>query len=432
MRRSIVHADTALLTYAIREIVLVGQQFGKLGLDITWENIGDPVQKGERIEPWIRDVLADIIQRDESWAYCDTAGVPATREFLAAEVNKRGGARITPGDILFFNGLGDAVNKIYHLLCHESRVISPSPVYSTHASAEALHSGFEHMSFPLDPKRNWLPDLDDLRLAIKWNDSLAGICIINPDNPTGAVYPREALEGIVKIAREHDLFIICDEVYAHITYNGRRTLHISELIQDVPAIVLRGISKEYPWPGSRCGWIEILNRDKDANFHAYADSLLAAKRTEVCCTTMPQMTIPRVMGDARYPDHLRKRAGIYERRQNEAYEALRGIPGAIVNRPCGAFYFTVCFEDGALNNRQTLKIENAQVRQMVEGLVKNVRNDWRFVYYLMAATGICTVPLSGFACSRDGFRLTVLENDDAKRAWIFKTIAGAIRDYLGS
>jgi aspartate/methionine/tyrosine aminotransferase len=388
------------------------------------------VQKGEKIAPWIRQILHDVVDQDASWGYCDTAGVPATRQFLADEVNRRGGAKVTPDDIFFFNGIGDAVAKVYGFLRREARIIGPTPAYSTHSSAEAAHSGYEHLTYELDPYNKWMPDLDDLRMKVKYNDSITGILLINPDNPTGAVYPREVLEGMVAIAREFGLFLIADEIYAHIVYNGNRTLHLSEVIGDTCGIVMRGISKEFPWPGSRCGWIEILNRDKDAMFNTYVNSLVASKRLEVCSTTAPQMCIPRIMGDPRYPDHLKRRAAVFEARAKEAWAMLQGIPGVLVNRPSGAFYMTVLFEDGVLNDRQTLAIENPKVRAMVEDLVKGVTHDARFVYYLLGAAGICVVPLTGFCCKRDGFRVTLLECDDEKRRWIFGTLAKALREYL--
>ena len=432
MRRNIVHVGAASLTYEIREIVQVATRMQGLGVDVTWENIGDPVAKGEKIAPWIRRTLQELVEDDRSWAYCDTAGVAEAREYLAAEVNKRGGAKVTPEDILFFNGIGDAVAKVYGFLRREARVIGPTPAYSTHSSAEAAHSGYEHLTYELDPANRWMPDVEDLRLKVKYNDSIAAILLINPDNPTGAVYPRAVLEEIVKIAREHDLFLICDEIYTHIVYNGNRTLHLSEVIGDVCAISMRGISKEFPWPGSRCGWIEVLNRSRDPVFATYVNSLLAAKRLEVCSTTAPQMAIPRVMGDARYPAHLKTRAALFEARAIEAYGLLQGIPGVQVVCPSGAFYMTVGFEAGALNGRQTLPIDNPQVRGLVETLVKGAASDRRLVYYLLGATGICVVPLSGFYCKRDGFRVTLLETDDAKRRWTCQTLAKAMREYLGS
>ena len=430
MRRNIVHSGAGSLTYAIREIVQVGYRMRDLGVDVTWENIGDPVQKGEAVAPWIRQIMHDVVDDDASWAYCDTAGVPEARRFLAAEVNKRGGVQVTPDDIIFFNGIGDAVGKVYGFLRREARVIGPTPAYSTHSSAEAAHSGYEHLTYELDPYNRWMPDLEDLAMKVKYNPSIAAILLINPDNPTGAVYPRALLEEMVAIARRFNLFLIADEIYTHIVYNGNRTLHLSEAIGDVCGLVLRGISKEVPWPGSRCGWIEVLNRGRDEMFGTYVNTLLASKRLEVCSTTAPQMVIPRMMGDPRYPAHLKRRASVYETRAKEAHAALQGIPGVLVNCPSGAFYVTVLFEDGVLNDHRSLAIANPKARAMVEELVRGVASDQRFVYYLLGATGICVVPLTGFCCKRDGFRVTLLETDDEKRRWTFETLAGALREYL--
>ncbi len=432
MRRNIVHMGAGSLTYEIREIVQVAQRICNLGLDITWENIGDPVEKGEAVAPWIRKIVHEIIDEDTSWAYCDTAGVRTTREFLAAEVNKRGGVQVTPDDIIFFNGIGDAVAKVYGFLRREARIIGPTPAYSTHSSAEAAHSGYEHLTYELDPSNGWMPDLGDLRLKVRYNDSIAGILLINPDNPTGAVYPREVLDQIVDIARENSLFLICDEIYTHIVYNGHQPLHLSEVLDDVCGIVMRGISKEYPWPGARCGWIEVINRNRDEMFNTYVNSLLASKRLEVCSTTIPQLSIPRVMGDPRYPGHLRRRAGIFEARAREAHGILSAISGVRVNCPSGAFYVTVLFNDGALTDKQSLRIGNPEIRRMVEGLVAGAPRDRRFVYYLLGAAGICVVPLSGFCCKRHGFRITLLECDDKKRAWTLNTLAAAVKEYLSS
>jgi aspartate/methionine/tyrosine aminotransferase len=433
MRRSIVHEGAKNLSYEIREIVAIAKQIQALGMEITWENIGDPIQKGEELAPWIREILHTLLDRQESYAYCDTAGVPQTREFLAHQVNIReGSVQITPNDIIFFNGIGDAVAKVYGFLKREARVLGPSPAYSTHSSAEAAHSGYEHVTYELDPYNGWLPDVDDIRNKVRYNDSIAGILLLSPDNPTGAVYPREILEAIVKIAQDYKLFIIADEIYAHIVYEGYPRLHMSQWIDDVPALAMRGISKEYPWPGSRCGWLEVLNRHRDENFATYVDSLLAAKRLEVCSTTLPQMSIPLVFGDARYPDHLKCRAAVFNQRADEVMEAFRGCESVVVNKPGGAFYFTVMFKEGVLNDHQTLPIENPAIRKRIEELVVNVTPDKRFVYYLMGYCGIVVVPLSGFQSRYPGFRFTLLESDDTKRRWIFKTLREAVDLYVAS
>ncbi len=432
MRRDIVHAGSGQLTYEIREIVAVAQDLEKLGVKITWENIGDPIAKGETVPAWIKEIITDLVSRDETYGYVATPGIPKTREFLAEIINRRGGYQVTADDIIFFNGLGDAIAKIFGFLKREARVIGPSPAYSTHSSAEAAHSGYEHLTYELDPNNSWMPDLADLENKVKYNDSITGILLINPDNPTGAVYPREILEKIVDIARRYDLFVICDEIYAHIVFNGAETVHLSEVIGEVPGIAMRGISKEYPWPGARCGWIEVFNQDRYPMFKQYIKSVRDAKMLEVCSTSLPQYSIPYVIGDPRYAGHLETRKKMFEHRVNEACDIFGEVEYINVVKPRGAFYMTVLFRDGVLNNEQFLPVEGSGAKAYIEEKVKGVESDKRFVYYLLASTGICVVPITGFCCKMKGFRLTLLECDDAKRKQTFRTIAESIKKYVES
>lgn len=432
MRRNIEHVGWGQLTYEIRGIVNFARELEQLGLAITWENIGDPIQKGEILPDWIKQIIARLAGEDRTYGYVDTQGVAETRAFLAEAVNERNGYQITADDILFFNGLGDAVAKIFTYLKREARVIGPSPAYSTHSSAEASHSGYDHLTYELDPHNHWIPDLEDLENKIKYNDAIAGMLLINPDNPTGAVYPRELLAKMVDIARRYDIFVICDEIYAHIVFNGAETVHLSEVIGDVPGMALRGISKEFPWPGARCGWLEIFNQDRQPLFQRYINSLRNAKMLEVCSTSLPQFAIPEVMGDPRYLAHLEQRNRMFEQRVNEAFDFFSGIEGIYVSRPQGAFYMSILFEDDLLNDDQTLSIDNPDIRRAIEKKVDGVACDKRFVYYLLGATGICVVPLTGFCCDRKGFRITLLETDDPRRLHTWQTIADSIRHYLAS
>jgi alanine-synthesizing transaminase len=432
MRANLISPSSAHLSYAIRDIVKFGEVVRQYGVDVSWENIGDPIAKGEKIAPWIRDIVHEVIELDGSWGYCPTEGFLEAREALAAHVNARAGARVTANDIIFFNGVADAVAKVYGFLSPHARVIGPSPAYSTHSSAESAHCALPHLTYDLDPDNGWLPDLADLRRKIEKNPSIAGILIINPNNPTGAVYPVAVLEQIVALAREFGLFLVADEIYIHMVFPGVETVHLSEVAPDVPAIVMRGISKELPWPGSRCGWIEVLNRSQDQNFSAYVDSLLAAKRLEVCSTSGPQLAVPRVFGDARYVGHLATRAAMYADRAREAEEAFAGVEGVRINPVQGAFYVTAMFEPGALGGNNRLPIENANLSDVVERQCVTAAPDARFVYHLLASKGICVVPLTGFYTPTAGFRFTLLETDDEKRRWIFKTLAAAVTEYLDS
>ncbi len=431
MRRDIVHIGAGQLRYEIREIVQTAHELNRLGREIIWENIGDPVQKGEPMADWIKDIIGSLVDKDFSYAYTASAGDPDTRAFLAGRVNARGGTQIGPDDIMFFNGLGDAVSTLFTHLRREARILGPSPAYSTLSSAEASHSGYEHLTYRLDPEKQWQPDLEDIRMKVKYNDSIAGILLINPDNPTGAVYPQNTLEEIVKIAREHDLFVLCDETYTNIVYPGNKTASLSEVIGDTPGIALRSISKEFPWPGARCGWMEVFNQDKDDVFRRYITSLLDAKRLEVCSTTLPQMSIPRVFSDSRYPGHLKRRARMFSNRADEAVSILSDIPGITVIKPGGAFYLTVVFNTELPSDGPLPAIDNPSISKRVSEIVADVAPDKRFVYWLLGATGICTVPLSGFCTELPGFRVTLLENNDSKRRQTYNTLSEAIRTYLG-
>jgi len=432
MRKRLLKEGAKELSYEIREIVKKANHLKKFGLEVYWENIGDPIEKKFQVPEWIKQIVSDLLQKNRTWGYCPSKGVLETREFLAARTNRLGGARITAEDILFFNGLGDAIATVYNLLDDSTRIIGPSPAYSTHSSAEAAHAHNAPITYTLDPENKWYPDLEDLYNKVKYNPSIAGILIINPDNPTGMVYPREILDAIVKIAKEFKLFIIADEIYNKIVYNGARAWALAEYLEDVPGIAMKGISKEFPWPGSRCGWMEYYNRDKDPEFEAFCRSLDNAKMIEVCSTTLPQLAIPAVMGDARYEDHRKELNERIGRRSRIIAEILGEVPELTFNETFGAFYNTIIFKPGTLNNQQTLPIANRDIKSAIEGWVKGVNPDYRFVYYLLGSVGMCVVPISSFCSELQGFRVTLLEEDESVLREKFTALREAIRSYLKS
>jgi len=434
MRNDLVGTGAGEMTYEIRNIVNVAEKLQKHGVKINWENIGDPIMKGENIPVWMKEIVVRETMNDETWGYCHTRGVLETREFVCELTNRRGGAQITPDDIIFFNGLGDAIAKVYGCLSPETRILFPSPTYTTHTLGEAMHANAAPICYRLKPDENWLPDLEDMENYVRFNPQISGIMLINPDNPTGMVYPPETLERIVAIARKYDQFIIADEVYNHIIYNGQKTVPISDLIGNVPAVAMKGISKEFPWPGARCGWVEVYNYGKDRRFDRYINTILTAKMNEVCSTTLPQKAIPAIMTHPGYQGYLQERLNRYELMSNITYNYLQGLPGLMVNRTNGAFYMAVAFREGLLNHTQSLPIGNPEVKDLVEGLVNGpgVSPDKRFVYYLLAHTGICVVPLSSFSTPLQGFRVTLLEKDKGECERVYRTLAEKIGEYLES
>lgn len=432
MRRPVLHAGAGELVYEIREIVKKALFFQKLGVEIFWENIGDPVAKGTPIPAWMKKIVADLAQDSHSYGYCPTKGVLETRQFLAQRNNVLGGAQISPEDILFCNGLGDAISKVYQYLDPGARVIGPSPGYSTHSSAEGGHASQPPITYRLVPENNWFPDMDELRNKIKYNPNIVGILIINPDNPTGMVYPEGYLREIVSLAAENDLFIIADEIYTHITYNGAKAVPLAKVIGNVCGISMKGISKELPWPGSRCGWLEFYNTSRDAEFGRLVKAIEDSKMLEVCSTTLPQLAIPPILSHPEFAAHRAALNMDIQNRGDVVFETLKDVPGLMVNKTFGAFYTSIIFKPGVLTPTQKLHVANPEARALVEKMVEGVPLDKRFVYYVLAATGICVVPISSFCSDLNGFRATLLEEDPKKMKWMYGKLRSAIGEYLAS
>jgi alanine-synthesizing transaminase len=434
MRNNIVHPGADELTYEIREIVEVGNKIEKTGVRITWENIGDPVAKGHIVPQWIKEIVAETIRNDNtSFAYSPTKGLLATREYIARERNLEGGAQITPDDILFFNGLGDAISTVYDYLNRNARVIGPNPAYSTHSSAEAAHAGSPHLTYRLDPEDNWYPDIDDLKKQLALHPDISGLLLVNPDNPTGMVYSQEIIRHLVEIAEQNDLFIISDEIYSNLFYGGIIHKKLASVIGNVPGIAMRGISKEFPWPGARCGWVEFYNRDKDPLFARYAKTIIDAKMLEVCSTTLPQKVLPVVMSDPRYYPYLAQRNAAFWEKSQLAHSIFSSVPGLQVHKAYGAFYMTVLFEAGVLHKGQFLRPANKMAGEIVRPLAASAGFDKCFVYHLLASRGICVVPLSsGFNSDLLGFRITLLEPDTVRFKNTMNEIAEAAKEYMGS
>ena len=430
MRQQLLGDGAKELSYEIREIVKKAEQLRGLGREIFWENIGDPIQKHHLLPAWIREIIAGLAMQNDVYGYCPSKGVLETREFIAAQTNALGGVRITADDICFFNGLGDAIGKVYQFLDKPARIIGPSPAYSTHSSAEAAHAGHQPLTYRLDPDNHWYPDLDDLYNKVKYNPNVVGILIINPDNPTGMVYPPETLRRIVEIAREFNLFLIADEIYINITYNGVRATPLAEVAGDVPAIVMRGISKEMPWPGARCGWAEYYNRHTDPEFNRLCQAIDNAKMIEVCSTKLPQLAIPRILGDPRFKGYREETNERIGRRSKIISGLLNGLPQVTFNETNGAFYNTIIFRNGVLKPGQSMAIAEAPIRNLVNSWVSlPIPEDKRFVYYLLGSRGICVVPISSFASELQGFRVTLLEEDEATLTKIFSGIREGIMEY---
>ncbi|MEH6456671.1 MAG: pyridoxal phosphate-dependent aminotransferase, partial [Cocleimonas sp.] len=414
MRQNLQRADSSLLSYPIREVVTIGKQLEILGdFSMIWENIGDPVSAGEPVPKWMHDVVQEQVASDKSFAYTETQGAIAAREYVLENFSDK--KKCTVDDILFFNGLGEAINKVMNNLPKETRVLVPSPTYPSHATAESMHAGCSFISYNLDPQNDWEPDVEEIENKVKYNDQIVAILIINPNNPTGSVYKKETLEKIVAIAKKYDCFVIFDEIYHRVVFDGVKTTLLHEIIGDVPGISMKGISKDIPWPGSRCGWIEVYNAERDDNFKAFIEIILLNKMLEVCSTTLPQIVLPHLYEHPEYPAYLQSRIDKYQGRAEQACEFFSHIPQVRVNKPKGVFYLVAELLDCPRNK---LESTNKKVRlylDKLESTPETLANntDFQFSYELMGSEGVCVVPLSGFGSTVNGFRMTLLQEDDA-------------------
>ncbi|MGI6086539.1 MAG: pyridoxal phosphate-dependent aminotransferase [Kiritimatiellia bacterium] len=439
--RTIIHNSKAgLMRYGIREIVELSGDLERLnpGMKFFWENIGDPVAKGWPVPEFVRDILCDLINRktEAAFSYTHSRGNLETRNWVAAQSRQMvPSGKLDAEHVVFTNGLGAGIGIFYRMLEQGARIIQPNPGYPAHISSERFPSGSASVGYRLDPQRGWQPDLDHLESQIKRHPEAVGILLINPNNPTGAVYGVDVLQAVVQMAERHGLLLISDEVYFRMIFPPLRYVHITELANGrVPLVVMRGLSKDVPWPGARCGWLEFHNTNLSRSFAAFFDSFKQAMMLEVCATTLPQMALPRIYNHPDYAAWLTEYIAGLQEAGNHIYNILSACPGVLVNPIHGAFYMMPLFKEGVLNSRQTLPISNTAVRQHIERLTSdpNLPLDKRFAFYLLAATGICVVPASDFESPWPGFRITTLDRESSHRVEVYRTLSQAIGQYLAS
>ncbi|MFA5792872.1 MAG: pyridoxal phosphate-dependent aminotransferase [Candidatus Gracilibacteria bacterium] len=440
MRHALAHPYAHLLKYEIREIVDFVAEVSALDpvLKIENENIGDPIAKGWPVPPFMKEILKAEIDKpgDKCFGYTHSRGNIDTRKWIVSYAKRFcPTVELDYEDILVTNGLGAGISILYQMIGDGARIIEPSPSYPTHGSMESFCSRQAPLTYKLDPTKNWEPDLDDLRAQLDAHPEIAGLLMINPNNPTGAVYSKETVENLVKIAEEYKLMIISDEIYFRMIYNGYEFAQISEIAKNrVPLIVMRGLSKDVPWPGGRCGWLEFHNTHLDSDYKALCDAVRKRVLLEVCAGALPQAVLPAIYDHGEFEGWLNQNNELLAHNSQVITEKLNAIPGLKVNRTNGAFYMMPIFEEGMLKPTQTLPIANEAVRKLVEQKVSDpaMALDKRFVYYLIASTGICVVPATGFFSPYYGFRVTTLTRDPAKLEMVYETLAKAIAQYLAS
>jgi alanine-synthesizing transaminase len=384
-------------TYAIRNIVAEARKVEAAGTPVRYLNIGDPNQFGFVTPPHLIEAVARAM-RDGHNGYTASAGILEAREAVAADFDARGVA-VDPDRVLITSGTSEGLELALTAIVDDGEaVLVPSPTYPLYTAVLAK-IGAEPQYYRTDDTNHWLPDLADLRSKITSRTRV--LVVIDPNNPTGAIYPDEVRRGLIAIAEEHGLVILADEVYGDLAYDGP-VAPMATLDPDAPIISYSSLSKAYLAPGWRAGWMAVGRTPR-------LDGALAAIKKLAdgrLCSPGPMQygVVAALTGDrshqGTFREQLRQRAALTTTR-------LNGIAGISCVAPRGAFY------------------------AMPKVALPPGRTDADYVLELLRRTGILCVYGSGFGTApEDGFFRVVFLASPDELSGIYDDIATFTRGYL--
>ena len=347
--------------YAIRDIVLAARKVEQKGMKVDYLNIGDPVQFGFQPPDNVKQAFIDAINKGENY-YSASEGILELREEIAKKENAKG-LSISADEILVTNGVSEGLDMVISSIVEEGdEVLLPGPYYPPYASYVRLHGGIP-VEFSVD-LNNSTPDIDDIKSKITSNT--VAICLISPNNPTGVVFNENSLKELVNIANQHNLYIICDEIYDQIIFD-EKFVGIGKVAGDSPVIVLNGFSKVHLMSGWRIGYIAF---NQSSQLDAIREHLPKLARVRIA-TSLPvqHAALESLRGPQDYISHfvseIKKRRDLVVRRLND-------MPGISCPNPKGSFYAFPKIEDNKFGT------------------------DKEFVTKLLETKGVLTVHGSGF------------------------------------
>jgi alanine-synthesizing transaminase len=384
-------------SYAIRNIVAEAKAVEAQGRQVRYLNIGDPVAFGFQTPPHVVEAAVRAMQ-DGHNGYLPSAGILSAREAVAAEYTGRG-VPMSPDRVLITTGTSEGIELALNaLLDPGDEVLVPAPTYPLYTAIIAK-IGADVRYYRTDPEHDWMPDLDHLRSLVTPRTRV--LVVIDPNNPTGAVYPSPVRRALIELAGRHDLTILADEVYGDLGFDGP-VAPLGSLDPDAPIISFSSLSKAYLAPGWRTGWLVVGSTPR-------LDAVLAAIRKladgRLCSPgPMQHAVAPAILGDRSHQATFR--AALAERGRITA-TMLNAIPGMQCVAPRAAFYAMpfVSLPPG--------------------------RTDEDYILSLLRATGILCVYGSGFGvpAERGAFRIVFLANPD-DLARVYEDIGSFTRDYL--
>ena len=363
--------------YAIRDIVVAAREVEQTGMNVDYLNIGDPVQFGFQPPDNVKQALIDAIKNGQNY-YSTSEGLLELREEIAKKENAKG-LSITSDDILITNGVSEGLDMVISSIVEEGdEVLLPGPYYPPYASYVRLHGGIP-VEFSVD-LNNSTPDIDDIKSKI--TSKTVAICLISPNNPTGVVFNENSLKELVDVANQHNLYIICDEIYDQIIFDDK-FVGIGKVAGDSPVIVLNGFSKVHLMSGWRIGYIAF---NRSPQLEELREHLPKLARVRIA-TNLPiqYAALESLRGSQNYINdfvsEMKKHRDLVVKRLNE-------MPGLSCSSPKGAFYAFPKIEDTRFGT------------------------DKEFVTNLLKSKGVLTVHGSGFGeqYGSGHFRLVYLAN----------------------
>ncbi len=364
--KSRITSRAANLRYAIRDIVVAAREYQhRTGETPLYLNIGDPIKYDWRTPDFMNKALCEAAENGASY-YSPSDGIPELKQAAVEKEKRVNGIDIDAERIIVTSGVSEAIQFLAGALINEgSEFLVPGPSYPPYISYISFFGGTP-VTYRTIEEENWSPDIDDLRKKI--NDKTAGILVINPNNPTGAVYDEKTIRDIVNLAGEHKLPLITDEIYDQLTYDKPQTPMV-KVAGDVPVIGFNGISKVYLAPGWRVGYVYFS--DQDGELDPIHDAMIRQARIRICVNAPAQWAaVAALRSDG---SHLKEMMKRLRERRDLIWKRLNEIDSVSTQLPQAAFYIMPKIE---LRDRWA--------------------NDTEFVLDVLNSTGVVFVPGSGF------------------------------------
>ena len=336
------------------------------------------------------EIVQDMIHNLPSQVaagYTDSKGLFAPRKAIVHYTQEKHIAGVSVDDVYLGNGASELIAMSMNaLLDAGDEVLIPAPDYPLHTAVVSL-SGGTPVHYRCDEASGWMPDLDDIRAKV--SPRTKAIVVINPNNPTGALYPVPVLEALVEVARQHQLIVFADEIYDKTLYDGAEHTSIASLADDVLFVTYNGLSKNYRSCGYRAGWMVVSGDKRHAKDYIEGLNMLASMR--LCANTPGQLAIQTALGGYQSIKDLVAPGGRLCRQRDKAYELLSQIPGVSVVKPKAALYMF----------------------PRLDPTMYPIEDDQQFAYELLAEEKVLIVQGTGFNWpTPDHFRLVFLPNID--------------------